>query len=146
MKAALIAILTTLFSINLFAQTNLVSRFKAEQLNFSLHSSSTGESIGCTHELLSHVPWWKVRCGTREFTVDTWLQLHYAPERQMSKVTLMYHVSEGVKSSGLPLVQFNNHFTSIIVSTLTDIESISSSLDVQNGQASLVVVAQSQIF
>ena len=128
-----------------FAQSQEVFRFKKSQLNFILQGNN-GEEISCEHNLLGHVPWWRVTCGQRQFTVDTWIQIHYSGVAEMSKLTLMYHVSEGVQSSGQPLVQFNTHFTSIIVDSYTRINSLSSSLDVENGLGSLVVIAKSDLF
>ncbi len=116
-------------------------RFEDHQLSFSL-SESDGAVISCEHKLLSHVPWFRVYCGDREFTVDVWVQLAHSQARTETKVTLMYSVSEGIKSSGEKLVQFNNHFTDIVVSELNLLKRLTSSIDVRNGLASLNVRAE----
>lgn len=113
-------------------------RFSPEQLTFELQFED-GQTQACGHTLLKHVPWWRVQCAAREFTVDVWLQIHENSSEKLTKLTLMYHASEGVKSSGEKLVQFHNHFTSMIVDQLVWPKKLSSSLDIQNGLASLKV-------
>lgn len=113
-------------------------RFSPDQLTFELQFED-GRLQRCEHVLLKHVPWWKVRCGAREFTVDVWLQIHENQSEKLTKLTLMYHASEGVKSSGEKLVQFHNHFTSMIVDQLVWPKKLQSSLDIQNGLAGLKV-------
>lgn len=118
-----------------------VIRFYPEQLTF-VFTDSDGSGTSCEHKLLTHVPWYRVYCGEREFTVDVWVDIAKSTVREQTKVTLMYSVSEGVRSSGQKLVQFNNHFTDVIVSDLTTLAGMQSSIDVQNGLASLTVKAQ----
>lgn len=116
-------------------------RFQADQLRFSLEDSD-GQVMQCTHELLKHVPWWRVVCGERSYTVDVWREQLYNKSQNLSRLTLMYHVSEGVASSGEKLVQFNTHFTRFGLTETPSLQTVSSSMDVRNGQASLVVRAQ----
>lgn len=114
------------------------TRFDAEQLKFQLVDTD-GSLVACDHKLLSHVPWWRVSCGEREFTVDVWVDIVRNPSRDLSKISLMYSVSEGVRSSGERLVQFNDHFSSFVFAGNGPLSEIGSSLDVQNGLASLDV-------
>lgn len=51
----------------------------------------------------------------------------------------MYDVSEGVASSGEKLVQFHSHMTDMVVDQLSLPKELQSHIDVQNGQASLVL-------
>jgi hypothetical protein len=117
------------------------SRFPKDNLQFYIQEND-GSVTKCDHELLTHVPWWKLKCADREYTADVWIETQHNFERKLSKVTLMFHAKEGVRSSGEKLVQFKSHFTSIIVDNLANIKSLSSSLDVRNGLASLVVNAK----
>ena len=116
-------------------------RFSKDQVQFVLIESD-GQSVSCSHSLLKHVPWWEVQCGERQYRVDLWLEERQSAEQGLSKLTLMYHVSEGVDSSGERLVQFKTHFTSIIVEDLTRVVALESDLDVRNGLASLNVRAR----
>ena len=118
------------------ATTEKRSRFAGSQLSFRLQESD-GRSVSCRHHLLNHVPWWRVICGEREFTVDSWLEQaqHRRDDRQ--KITLMFHASEGTASSGERLVQFQSHFSTFVLSGNSAVQAISSSLDVRNGLASL---------
>lgn len=102
---------------------------------------SEGAITSCEHKLLSHVPWYRVYCGDKEFTVDVWIEVARSKLSSETKLTLMYAVSEGTSSSGQKLVQFNNHFTDLVVSNLTMLSSLQSSIDVGNGLASLNVQA-----
>ncbi len=116
----------------------LVTRFDAAQIQFKLQNQSGG-SMGCAHTLLQNVPWWSVRCGDRLYTVNTWYELmaNKTGEKNLRKLTLMFDLSEGVASSGEKLVQFRSHLTNIVLRGEGNPLEISSSLDVQNGQASL---------
>ncbi len=123
------------------AQETQSRRFQADQLKFTLEDSD-GEVLLCTHELLKNVPWWRVVCGERSYTVDVWREQLYNKSQNLSRLTLMYHVSEGLASSGEKLVQFNTHFTRFDLTESPTLQSVNSSMDVRNGQASLVVHAQ----
>ena len=112
-------------------------RFEADQLTFELVDNTTGEIVTCTHKLLDHVPWWKVSCGERLYTVDTWVQIRSRSE--LFEKTLMFHVSEGVKSSSQKLVQFKSHMTSFISRGESQLLGLISRIDVRNGLADLVV-------
>ena len=112
-------------------------RFEADQLTFELVDNTTGESTSCEHKILSHVPWWKVTCDDRQYTVDAWLQIRSRSE--IFEKTLMFHVSEGVKSSSQKLVQFKSHMTSFISRGESQLLGIISRIDVRNGLADLVV-------
>jgi hypothetical protein len=113
----------------------------SENLSFKLVESHTGSEISCTHELLDHVPWWKVICSdskeTREYTVDAWVQIRERGD--LKENTLMYHVKESTSSSGTKLTQFKSHFTSFITRGDSELIGIVSQLDVRNGLADLVV-------
>jgi hypothetical protein len=113
-------------------------RFPKESLGFSLHNHSGGVTP-CSHELLSHVPWWRVTCGQRQYTVDIWRQESFNHSQNQTRITIMYDVSEGVESSGEKGVQFHGHFTSMDVTDLSSLARLSSFIDVRNGQASLRV-------
>ena len=113
-----------------------VIRFNEGQVHFVLVDND-GESVDCTHQLLGHVPWWNVVCGNRQFTVNTWLQLMENTQKNKLKLTFMYDVSEGVKSSGEKLVQFHSHITTLIIEDFKDLQQLQSSLDVRNGLMSL---------
>jgi len=134
------------FTVNpLYGQETQSRRFQADQLGFFLEESD-GEVVQCAHTLLKHVPWWRVVCGERAFTVDVWREQLYNESQKISqkisRITLMYHVSEGLASSGEKIVQFNTHFTRFDLTESPSLQSISSSMDIRNGQASLVVRAQ----
>ncbi len=128
---------TLSFSSDAMAQSSGVIRFDKEQIEFTLVSSSTGEEIACEHELLSHVPWWSVRCEDRLYRVDTWAQIRR--KQDLFEHTLLYHVSEGVRSSGERLVQFKSHITSFLSRGQATLMGITSQIDVRNGQADLVM-------
>lgn len=115
-----------------------VLRFKPEQLQFKLQDNE-GNTQACEHKLLEHVPWWSVTCGKRSYTVNTWAQLAFNKPQDLTKVTFMYDVSEGVVSSGEKLVQFNSHYTNIIVESLTFLKKLTSDMDVRNGQSNLII-------
>ncbi len=115
-----------------------VTRFEKSQLQFLLEDSE-GEIETCVHELLSHVPWWRIQCGDREYTVDVWMEHLYSKSQDLTQVTLMYHVSESVTSSGEKLVRFDSHFSHVQVSGLNSVKRLTSSMDVRNGLASLRV-------
>lgn len=117
-----------------------VIRFSAEQIQFVLRDMEGEDVVVCKHNLLSHVPWWEVKCGSRSYTVNTWIEVLENKETKVLKLGFMYDVSEGVKSSGESLVQFKSHFTSLTVRELKSVEKINSSLDVRNGLASLDLV------
>ena len=139
MKATIgLLLFLTVFNAGASAPDLQTLRFSTEQLTFQLQFED-GRSQTCEHVLLKHVPWWKVQCGAREFTVDVWLQIHENRSEKFTKLTLMYHASEGVKSSGEKLVQFHNHFTTMIVDQLVWPKKLQSSLDIQNGLAGLKV-------
>lgn len=116
-----------------------VRRFDKGQLSFSLVDNEGGQTT-CTHTLLAQVPWWQVVCEDRTYTVDVWVQSLSTPRG--TRLTLMFDVSEGLRSSGEKLVQFRSHFTNLVVRDITELKSVASSLDVRNGQASLEVTAQ----
>lgn len=124
----------------LFASTawSQVLRFRPDQVAFFLQDNSEN-SQACEHKLLPQVPWWSVVCGRRQYTVNTWAQVSHNRVENLTKVTLMYDVSEGTASSGHKLVQFHSHFTDVYVSSLTQLRLLSSSLDVANGQFDLVM-------
>lgn len=120
-----------------------VRRFTTEELRF-LWQDHEGVQKSCKHELLSHVPWWKVICEDREFRVDIWMEIQKHNSTDHYRYTLMYHVSEGVKSSGEKLVQFNSHFSHFVFAKDADLVQFESSIDVQNGLADLVVLVSPQ--
>ncbi len=141
MAQIILIILIQLLSVQsvLASFSNLrVIRFEESQLEFVLEDSE-GVPTQCQHKILSHVPWWRLKCGDREFTVDIWMELGQNKSLDLTQVTLMYHVSEGLASSGEKLVQFNTHFTRFRVGGLTDLKALNSSIDVKNGLESLVV-------
>lgn len=125
------------FSASSFAQ---VIRLPKERLSFELVETSTGEVTSCEHNLLSHVPWWRVSCGEREYTVDTWVQIR--SKGDLFEKTLMYHVKESVSSSGTKLTQFKSHFTSFMSRGASDLIGITSQIDVRNGLADLILRIQ----
>jgi len=112
-----------------------VIRFSESQLSFQLVDMD-GASVSCRHELLSHVPWWSVKCGDRDYTVNTWMQINHGPVGS-SQIVFMYDVSEGVRSSGEKLVLFRSHFTRMNVTDVSQVSRLSSDLDVRNGLATL---------
>ena len=114
-----------------------VFRPSKEMLSFKLVDSSTSIETDCFHELLSHVPWWKVTCGDRAYTVDIWLQIRERGDLKENK--LMYHVKESVSSSGTKITQFKSHFTSFISRGDAELLGVVSQIDVRNGLADLVV-------
>lgn len=116
-----------------------LKRFSHDQVSFQLVEDSTGLVVQCKHRLLEHVPWWRVTCADREYTVDLWLETYSLTSA--TKYSLMYHASEGVQSSGERLVQFQTHFTSVTLSKDTELFELDSSLDVRNGLASLRAMA-----
>ncbi|MCB0411671.1 MAG: hypothetical protein KDD22_04050 [Bdellovibrionales bacterium] len=118
-----------------------VIRFNENQIRFVLVDND-GESITCTHQLLSHVPWWDVICGKRHYTVNTWLQLLENTQQNLFKLTLMYDVSEGIESSGEKLVQFRSHLTTLVTEDFKKLRQLQSSLDVRNGLMSLDMEVQ----
>lgn len=123
-----------------FSMANGVVRFPKEMVRFELVENSTGETIHCSHEYLSHVPWWDVVCEDRSYTVDLWLQT-----RESGKIkehTLMYHAKESVSSSGTRLAQFKSHQTSFISRGDNELLGIISRIDVRNGLADLVVTVK----
>lgn len=115
-----------------------VTRFKEHQVQFTLQNND-GSYQDCVHELLSHLPYWSVKCGDRKYTVNTWVEVSHNKPLDLTKVTLMYDVSEGVASSGEKMVQFNSHFTNVYVESLTYLKMMTSDVDVLNGQGSLVM-------
>lgn len=135
-----IALFATLICTSLLAQQR-VWRPGAENLSFKLVESHSGAELACTHELMDHVPWWKVTCAddkeTREYTVDTWVQIR--EKADLKENTLMFHVKESTSSSGTKLTQFKSHFTSFISRGDSELIGIVSQLDVRNGLADLVV-------
>ncbi len=136
----IIALITVLIlSFQAKSQTQGLQRFTADQIQFQLVFND-GMTIQCQHQLLGHVPWWRVVCADRSFTVDVWLQTRFV-QSGLQQVSLMYHVSEGVDSSGQKLVQFNQHFTSFFVDQFENMRGIRSSIDVQNGLANLDILA-----
>lgn len=137
MKKLKVLLSIAIFTFSLNASAQGLIRFDKEDLNFSLVNSHTGVTHSCQHELLSHVPWWRVSCDDREYTVDVWLQIR--SRDNLFEKTLMYHVSEGVQSSGERLVQFQSHFTSFVTKGRSQLQGIVSRIDVRNGQADLVV-------
>ena len=127
----------------LFVEPSLaVVRFKASQLSFKLFDS-TGREVACSHAPLqnnspaSPPPWWSISCGARSYTVDVWMDLWKGP--QGAKLELMYHIKEGVSSSGEKLVRFDNQHTVLIFPKAQLPQIVRSSLDVRNGLADLVV-------
>lgn len=120
-----------------FASAQVI-RFKPEQVNFKLQDND-GDTQSCEHKLLEHVPWWNVTCGSRSYTVNTWAQVAHNKADDLTRVTFMYDVSEGVASSGERLVQFNSHYTNVFVESLTFLTKLTSDMDVRNGQSNLVV-------
>ncbi len=133
-------LLISLFSWSTQIFANGTIRFSKDQIKFYLVNSSTGMQTPCSHDLLSHVPWWRVQCEDRQYTVDTWIQIR--SKGDLFENTLMYHVSEGVKSSGEKLVQFKSHLTSFRSQGAANLVGISSQIDVRNGQADLVMEVQ----
>ena len=127
----------SLFILSNFTFSQGTIRFEKESLNFKLVNSHTGVSQECQHELLTHVPWWRITCDDRNYTVDTWIQIR--SKGDLFEKTLMYHVSEGVQSSGEKLVQFKSHMTSFISQGKSDLIGLVSRIDVRNGQADLVL-------
>ena len=115
----------------------LRQRLQSDQVRFDLIEDSTGVSISCDHQLLPHIPWWRVDCGERSFTVDAWLERIGPNQSGETKISLMFHASEGRQSSGEKITQFKSHFTSITLADDTPINEIDSWLDVRNGLASL---------
>ncbi len=138
-KFKLLAAILMALSITLSLEAHATGaiRFSKDQIHFTLVNSSTGGQVSCEHELLSHVPWWKVRCDDREYTVDTWVQIR--SKGDLFENTLMYHVSEGLQSSGEKLVQFKSHLTSLISQGQSNLVGIRSQIDVRNGQADLIM-------
>jgi hypothetical protein len=132
------------FSIQLLGQTQGLRRFSPGQIQYQLVSNE-GVTIQCQHQLLDHVPWWRVVCADRSFTVDVWLQTRFV-QNGVQQMSLMYHVSEGLASSGQKLVQFNQHFTSFFGDQFENIRGIRSSIDVQNGLANLEILVNPQGF
>ncbi len=116
-------------------------RFTEDQITFELRDNE-GAIEKCHHKLLPQVPWWSVQCGDRRYTVNTWIQISHQKDLQMTKVSLMYDVSEGLSSSGEKIVQFHSHFSNIYVDSLTSLRLINSDMDVRNGQMSLVMTGK----
>ncbi len=131
----LILFLSFCFCSQIFSQG--VIRLPKERLKFKLVESSTAKEITCSHELLDHVPWWRVQCDDREYTVDTWVQIR--SKGDLYEKTLMYHVKESTSSSGTKLTQFKSHFTSFMSRGPSDLIGITSQIDVRNGLADLVL-------
>ncbi len=131
-------ILILLFSSSAFAQT---IRFNEEDISFQIQDNE-GVTTPCTHKLLPQVPWWSVTCGKKNYTVNTWVQMGHNKPSDMTKVTLMYDVSEGLASSNEKLVQFHSHYTNIYVESLTYLRQLSSDMDVQNGQLNLIMTGK----
>jgi hypothetical protein len=123
-----------------FASASQVFRPGADRVSFELVDSLSGQSIKCSHTLLSHVPWWEVTCDDRKYTVDTWVQIRERGE--LKEMTLMYHVKESTSSSGTKLTQFKSHFTSFIVRGDSEWLGAVSHIDVRNGLADLVLTLQ----
>ena len=134
MKLFLFGLLLFILNAGLKAQ---VIRLPKERLNFELVDSTTGASTSCEHELLTHVPWWKVSCGEREYTVDTWIQIRR--KEDLFEHTLMYHVKESVSSSGTKLTQFKSRFTSFLSRGEAELIGVTSQIDVRNGLSDLVL-------
>jgi|GEM_PF-3514751 len=132
-----LVIVFCLFTLSNFTFSQGTIRFEKESLSFRLVNSSTGISQECQHELLTHVPWWRITCDDRNYTVDTWIQIR--SKGDLFEKTLMYHVSEGIQSSGEKLVQFKSHMTSFISQGKSDLIGLVSRIDVRNGQADLVL-------
>ena len=135
-----IACLFITFSLVESTQAQGRTRFEKDQLSFELVDSTTGLTEQCEHILLSHIPWWKVSCGERSYTVDIWLQVRSRGE--LFEKTVLYHVSEGIQSSTQKLVQFKSHMTSLISRGQSDLIGIVSHIDVRNGLADLVVTVK----
>ncbi len=131
-------LLIFLIPLKSFAQVN---RFTEEQISFELRDND-GTVEKCSHKILPQVPWWNVRCGDRSYTVNTWIQISHQKDLQMTKVSLMYDVSEGLTSSGEKLVQFHSHFSNVYVDSLTSLKLVNSDMDVRNGQMSLVMTGK----
>ena len=138
MSLRLLIAFMTLLPLTSFAQS---IRFPEEKISFRLQDNDGG-TVECSHKLLPQVPWWSVTCGKRLFTVNTWVQMAHNKDQELSKVTLMYDVSEGVSSSGEKLVQFHSHFTHFYVDSLSYIKKVSSDMDVQNGQMNLIMTGE----
>jgi hypothetical protein len=116
-KVLCLASFLSLCSLSAAAQGRV--RFEPDQLSFELVDNTTGITIECTHKILPHVPWWKVSCDDRLYTVDTWLQVRSRGD--LFEKTLLYHASEGIQSSSMKLVQFKSHMTSFITRGESDL-------------------------
>ncbi|MEO0336029.1 MAG: hypothetical protein AAF202_06535 [Pseudomonadota bacterium] len=133
-----------LFSaLTLSASSLAVTRFDSDQLSFTLYQEGL-PSVSCKHQPLKSVtpvpapPWWTVTCEDRTYTVDVWMSEQLLTGDRW-KISLMLHAKEGTASSGERLVQFQNHFTQLVLSGESHVHEISSSLDIRNGLASLDV-------
>ena len=133
-----------IITILLFAQTGFgITRFEAEQLNFTLLEEGAG-ATSCTHYPLvtgsqaEPPPWWTVECGDRKYTVDIWMDL-YLSQDQFFNVYLLFHAKESTSSSGGKLASFNTQTTKLKFKEVSLFTGISMSLDVRNGLADLMV-------
>ena len=120
-----------------------ITRFEKDQLKFTLIESS-GQSYICAHEALKNgsanpPPWWRVICDDRQYTVDIWMNRTGSKEG-INNILLLFHASEGAKSSGEKLTQFKNQTTKFSFYGSSPLLRITSSLDVRNGLADLEVV------
>lgn len=120
-----------------------ITRFEADQLNFTLLEEGAG-ATSCKHYALvtgsqaEPPPWWTVECGDRKYTVDIWMDL-YLSQDQFFNVYLLFHAKESTPSSGEKLAKFNTQTTKLKFKEISPFTSISMSLDVRNGLADLMV-------
>ena len=141
MKIFLLA-LTFFYSVNALG----VTRFKAEQLSFTLFQEGQS-AVACTHKKLSNKspaeppPWWVVSCGDRKYTVDIWMD-EFQTKDKMHNLLVLFHAKEGVASSGEKLTRFNTQTTRIKSDDASLVKAITSGLDMRNGLADLVVDVQ----